>query len=72
MLIPRFTVRQLLLITAASALVALAVSEALRGQAWALAVSMAVGGLAVAVVVSVGLFFVAWLISLVFVSSPPK
>jgi hypothetical protein len=33
---------------------------------------MAVGGLAVAVVVSVGLFFVAWLISLVFVSSPPK
>jgi hypothetical protein len=69
MLIPRFTVRQLLVLTTVCALFALAASLAQRGHAWAQAVTAAVGALIAAALMSAALFFAAWLISLVFVSS---
>lgn len=65
MLIPRFTVRQLLLITTGCAFAALTVSLAVRQQAWALAVSLALASVALAALFSALLFFAAWVISLV-------
>jgi hypothetical protein len=47
MLIPRFTIRWLLLLTTVCGVFFLVVTLAVRGQAWAIAVSMAVACLAV-------------------------
>jgi hypothetical protein len=65
MLIPRFTVRQLLVITALCALAALVVSLALRGEAWAIALTLALASIVLAALAAAVMFFAAWLISFV-------
>ena len=56
MLIPRFTIRWLLLLMTVSSLFFFVVSLAVRGQAWAIAVSISVGSLLLAFV-AYGLVF---------------
>ena len=63
MLIPRFSIRWLLIVTAVFAAFFFLVSVAVRGEPWAIAVSVALGSLALLVVIHAGFFLVAWLIA---------
>jgi hypothetical protein len=65
MLIPQFTLRTLLGITAGCAVVFSVLAFAVRGQPWAIGVSVAVGTVVVAMLVYAGLFGVLWLFSLI-------
>jgi len=63
MLIPQFSIRVLLAVTTACAVVFSIVGLAVRGSAWATAVSVGIGSLAILVLVSGVLFAVVWLFS---------
>jgi hypothetical protein len=63
MLVPRFTIRWLLLLTTVSAVFFLVVTHAVRGDAWAVAVSLAVANLMVAFLVYGAVFGTAWLVA---------
>jgi hypothetical protein len=63
MLIPRFTIRRLLLITALCGAFFLVVSLAIRGRVWAAAISVAVLAAAVSFCSFAVFFAAAWLVS---------
>ena len=65
MIIPRFSLRQLLAITTASALFCYLLAMATRGYQWAIATSLAISSLLCALVVYAAVFAVAWLLTLV-------
>ena len=65
MLIPRFSLRQLMAVTTVSALFCYVIAMATRGHQWALAISVAVSSVLLALVVHASLFAVAWLLALV-------
>ena len=67
MLIPRFTVRRLLAITAVCGCLCLIFSLGLQGHIWAAAISMTIVGLLLILTLHVAFFTVAWLISLLVV-----
>ena len=60
MLIPRFSVRFLLLLTTFCAVFCFVVTLAVQGSQWAMAVSVAVVGFALSMVVQASTFGVAW------------
>lgn len=64
MLIPRFSLRQLLLITTASAVFCYVLAMATRGQTWAIVISTAVSSVLLALIVHAVLFVIAWLLAL--------
>ncbi|MEO8497451.1 MAG: hypothetical protein ABI614_20460, partial [Planctomycetota bacterium] len=64
MLIPRFSLRQLLAVTTASALFCYVVGMATRGHQWAIAISTAVSSVLLAFVLYAAVFAVAWLLAL--------
>lgn len=64
MLIPRFSLRQLLVITTASAIFFYVVAMATRGHQWAMAISIAVSSVFGALIVYTCLFGIAWLLTL--------
>jgi hypothetical protein len=63
MLIPRFSLRWLLGLTTAFAVLSLVWSFAFRGHAWALGMSAAVNGLVLLFAFHAGAFLIAWLLS---------
>lgn len=65
MLIPQFSIRSMLLVTAACAGVFSIVALGVRGEAWAIAVSAAIGALALVMLLYGALFGLVWLISVV-------
>ncbi|HEX3870290.1 MAG TPA: hypothetical protein VHV77_07640 [Pirellulales bacterium] len=65
MLIPRFSVRFMLLLTAMSAVLFLVMSWAIAGVGWAVGATMAVVMLTVIAAVHAGLFAIVWLFALV-------
>jgi hypothetical protein len=60
MLIPRFSVRWLLVVTAVSAVVALIVSQAMAGHVWAIALSATLGAAAAMFAIQSAVFLLAW------------
>jgi hypothetical protein len=64
MLIPRFSLRHLLILTTASAIFFYVVAMATRGHQWALVVSIAGSSVLLALVVHAVLFAIAWLLTL--------
>ena len=65
MLIPRFSLRQLLAVTTASALFCYLLGMAVRGHQWAIAISLALGSFLCALVVYAVLFAMAWFLALI-------
>jgi len=63
MLIPQYSIRVLLAVTTACAVVFSIVGLAVRGSGWATAVSVGIGALAILVLVSGALFAVVWVFS---------
>jgi hypothetical protein len=64
MLIPRFSLRQLLVITTASAIFCYVIAMATRGHQWAMAISIAVSSVLGAFLVYAFLFAGAWVLTL--------
>lgn len=64
MLIPRFSLWHLLVITTASAIFCYIIAMATRGHQWAMAVSLAIGSVLMALLIHAAIFGVAWLLSL--------
>lgn len=64
MLIPRFSLRQLLAVTTASALFCYVIALATRGHAWAITISIAISSILLAFAVHAMVFAVAWLLAL--------
>lgn len=65
MLIPRFSLLQLLVITTAAAVFCYVVAMATRNHLWAIAISLAVGSVLLALVIHALFFAFAWVLSLV-------
>lgn len=65
MLIPRFTLRSLLVLTTVSALFCFVIGLAVRGQAWAVAVTIALSSLAIVFALHASVFAVAWCMALI-------
>jgi hypothetical protein len=65
MIIPRYSLRTILLITAFCAVIFLIVSQGIRGSPWAVGVSIGLLALVTAVLVQALGFFLVWLFSLV-------
>ena len=63
MLIPRFSIRFLLLLTTLCAVFFSIVTLAVQGSQWAIAVSVAVAGLALSMLVQASTFGVAWTVA---------
>jgi len=63
MLLPQFSIRLLLAVTAVCAVVFSILGLAVRGSAWATAVSVGIGSLVILVLVSGLLFAVVWVFS---------
>lgn len=61
MLVPRFSIRTILIATVGFALLFLVAGTAYRGQTWGWAVVIGVASLVVTALVHAGLFGVAWL-----------
>ena len=70
MLVPRFTVRTMLVVTALSAVFFLLVGTAFRGQNWAWGVAFGVLSVAVAALVHAACFGMVWLFAQLFTPSP--
>lgn len=66
MLIPRFSVRFLLFLTAICAVFFFIVTLAVQGSHWATAVSVAIAGLVLTMLVQAGTFGLAWSITSLF------
>jgi hypothetical protein len=60
MLIPRFTVRWLLVLTAACALLAFVVSLGIGGSVWAMSLAITLGSLILTVLLYAAAFLLAW------------
>ncbi|HJN11444.1 MAG TPA: hypothetical protein QF564_22370 [Pirellulaceae bacterium] len=60
MLIPRFSIRFLLLLTTICAVFFFVVTLAVQGSQWATAISIAIAGLVLTMLVQAGTFGVAW------------
>jgi len=69
MLIPQFSLRWVLGITAAFGLLSLVLALARGGSNWAMGVTIAVASLALTMLIHGGMFFLVWLFSLVWPSS---
>ncbi len=65
MLIPRFSLRQLLAVTTACALFFYTVAMATRGHQWAIAISLAISSVLLVLVAYAGVFLVAWVLTLI-------
>jgi hypothetical protein len=65
MILPKFTIRRLLGITAVFAVISLVIAFAVRGQAWAIAVSVVVAALLAGLFVYFGFYLIVWVGSLV-------
>ncbi|MEX2121451.1 MAG: hypothetical protein WD847_17815 [Pirellulales bacterium] len=65
MLVPQFSLRWVLGLTAVAAVMSLVAAMAVRGSFWAAAITIALAALAVAMLVHGAMFFVIWLFSLV-------
>jgi hypothetical protein len=63
MLLPRFSLRWVLAIIAAFALVFLIVSQGVQGTQWAAAVSVGLAGLALVALIHASTFAVVWVLS---------
>ena len=63
MLIPRFTIRWLLLLTTLSGVFFLTVSLAVQGKTWAIALSLAVGSVVVAFLLYAAFFGFAFILA---------
>jgi hypothetical protein len=61
MVLPRYSLRQLLAIMGASSLFFLVAAFAVRGQPWAVAITIGILVVALILVVQAGFFFAAWL-----------
>lgn len=72
MLIPQFSLRWLLGVTAICSVVFSIVALAIRGQGWAIGVSVAVCSLVVVMAVYGALFGIVWLVSLVQGTMPKR
>jgi hypothetical protein len=66
MLIPRFTLRRLLLVMTGISVVCVIIAQASRGHAWAIAISMAVAGLVLCFLVYAALFSAAFTLAAMF------
>ena len=66
MLIPQFTIRRLLTITAVFAVIFFVGTFASRGQAWAVAVTATIGSLVLGFISYFGFFVVTWVFACVF------
>ncbi|MBC8356007.1 MAG: hypothetical protein H8E66_28860 [Planctomycetes bacterium] len=64
MLIPRFSLRQLLAITTVSSLFCYIIAMATRGHQWAIAITLAISSLLLTLVIHAIIFSVAWLLTL--------
>ena len=64
MLLPRFSIRWLLVLTTAFGVFFTILSIAVRGQAWAIAISVAIASLGVFMLIYAGVFVASWWISL--------
>lgn len=64
MLIPRFSLRQLLVITTASAIFCYVIAMATRGHQWAIVMSIAVSSVLLALIIHAVLFAIAWMLTL--------
>jgi hypothetical protein len=64
-LIPQYSIRWLLAVTAVCAVVFSVIGLAVRGHHWAMGVSIAVGALVVMMVVNAVIFGLIWIFSLV-------
>ena len=60
-LIPQYTIRQLLILTAGCAVVSLVGAQAVRGALWAMAMSIGVLAVAATLMVHAAFFGVVWL-----------
>lgn len=65
MLIPRFSLRQLLTFTTVSALFCYLLAMAAHGHQWAIAISLAISSVHCALIVYAAVFAVAWLLTVV-------
>jgi hypothetical protein len=65
MLIPQFSLRWILAVTAVCGFVSLIGAAAVRGAPWAAAVVVAIGAVGLILMVHALMFFVIWLLSLV-------
>ena len=65
MLIPQFSIRWLLTLTAVSAVIFSIFGLAVRGSAWAAAVSIGIGSLVILALVYALLFGVVWVFSVI-------
>jgi len=63
MLIPQFTIRWLLVLTAVCAVAFSLFGLAVQGKPWAIGVSVGIGAVAIAFLVQAGAFAVVWLFS---------
>jgi hypothetical protein len=72
MLIPQFSLRWMLSVTAAIAVVFLVMGWAIRGSAWAVGVSAAVVTLVLVGLVYAAMFGIVWLISLIGQAASPR
>ncbi|MEQ8788281.1 MAG: hypothetical protein RIC55_18375 [Pirellulaceae bacterium] len=61
MLVPKYSVRNLLAITTLVAMFAAVLAQAMQGADWAIAVSLGIGSLVLAAMLYTLLFCVAWL-----------
>lgn len=71
-LLPRYSIRRMLVMTTVCAVFFLILSLAVRGHLWAAAVSIAVGSGILVVIVGAILFTVAWFVSLVVQTLRPR
>ena len=72
MLIPQFSLRLLLGVTAACSVVFSIVALAIRGQGWAIGVSVAVCSLVLIMAVYAALFGLVWMVSLLQAQLPKR
>jgi hypothetical protein len=72
MLIPQFSLRWVLGVTAACGVLSLVAAMALRGSAWAMALTIAAASLAATLLVHGAMFFMVWLFSLIFAREPRR
>jgi cytochrome bd-type quinol oxidase subunit 2 len=72
MLIPQFSLRWVLGVTAACGVLSLVAAMALRGSAWAMSLTIAAASVAATLLAHGAMFFVVWLFSLVIAIWPRR
>lgn len=66
MLIPQFSLRWVLGVTAVCGVLSLVAAMALRGSAWAMAITIGAASLTATLVLHGFMFFIVWLFSVIF------